>query len=59
MLQSNYSIGNLVKGGELLELVYADAKTQEQCTSVKAAKKLFGGNNALASSLLARINALK
>ena len=59
MLQSYYSIGNLVKGGELLELVYADAKTQEQCTSVKAAKKLFGGNNALASSLLARINALK
>ena len=42
-----------------MELVYTDAKTEEQCTSLKAAKKLFGGNNALANSLLARINALK
>lgn len=42
-----------------LELVYEDAKTEEQCTSLKAAKKLFGGNSALATSLLARINALK
>ena len=42
-----------------MELVYADAKTEEQCTSLKAAKKLFGGSNALATSLLARINALK
>lgn len=42
-----------------MELVYADAKTEEQCTSLKAAKKLFGGNIALANSLLARINALK
>ncbi len=41
-----------------MELVYADAKTEEQCTSLKAAKKLFGGNSALASSLLSRINAL-
>lgn len=30
-----------------------------QCTSVKAAKKLFGGNALLATSLLARVNALK
>lgn len=42
-----------------MELVYTDAETEEQCTSLKAAKKLFGGNNALATSLLARINALK
>ncbi|MFR4352631.1 MAG: hypothetical protein ACLT3H_13355 [Roseburia sp.] len=42
-----------------MELVYTDAKTEEQCTSLKAAKKLFGGNSALASSLFARINALK
>lgn len=42
-----------------MELVYADSKTEEQCTSYKAAKKLFGGNEALAKSLLARINALK
>lgn len=42
-----------------MELVYADAKTEEQCNSLRAAKKLFGGDNALANSLLARINALK
>lgn len=29
-----------------------------QCTSVKAANKLFGGNKALTVNLLARINAL-
>ena len=39
-------------------LVYASDKVKTQCTSVKAARKLFGGNNALATSLHARINAL-
>ena len=42
-----------------MELVYEDAETEEQCTSLKAAKKLFGGNSVLATSLLTRINALK
>lgn len=42
-----------------MELVYTDAKTEEQCTSLKVAKKLFGGNDALAKNLFARINALK
>ena len=42
-----------------MELVYTDAKMKEQCTSLKAAKKLFDGNTALANCLLARINALK
>ena len=42
-----------------MDLVYTDTKTEEQCTSLKAAKKLFGGNQALANSLLARINAMK
>lgn len=42
-----------------MELVFYDVKTENQCTSLKAAKKLFGGNSALANSLLARINALK
>ena len=37
-----------------MELVYTDAKTEKQCTSLKVARKLFGGN-----SLFARINALK
>lgn len=42
-----------------MQLIYTDGKTEEPCTSLKAAKKLFGGNNALANGLLARINALK
>lgn len=42
-----------------MELLYATDKVETQCTSVKAAKKLFGGNNALVVSLHARINALR
>lgn len=42
-----------------MELVYKNDKVKMQCTSVKAAKKLFGGNASLATSLLARVNALK
>ena len=42
-----------------MELVYASDKVKTQCTSVKAAKKLFGGDAVLAASLLARINALE
>lgn len=42
-----------------MELIYSTDKVEEQCNSVKAAKKLFGGNVPLAHSLLARINALK
>ena len=42
-----------------MELVYTDAKTEKQCTSLQVARKLFGGNAALANSLFARINALK
>ena len=42
-----------------MELVYASTKLKTQCTSVKAAKKLFGGDTVLATSLLARINAME
>ncbi len=42
-----------------MEVVYANKKVCSQCTSLKAAKKLFGGQEALAISLLARINALE
>ena len=42
-----------------MELVYKNDKVKMQCTSVKAAKKLFGGNALLATSLLARVNALE
>ena len=42
-----------------MELVYATEKVERQCTSVKEAKKLFGGDMVLATSLQARINALR
>ena len=42
-----------------MELIYTNAKIEEQCTSLKATRMCFGGNNILATSLLARINALK
>lgn len=42
-----------------MELVYATEKVERQCTSIKAANKLFGGDAVLGRSLLARINALK
>ena len=42
-----------------MELVYASDKVRIQCTSVKAAKKLFGENAELVKSLFARINALQ
>ena len=42
-----------------MRLIYATEKLEQQCTSVKAAKKLFGGDVILTTSLLARINALK
>ncbi len=42
-----------------MELLYASKKVEQQCTSLKAANKLFGGDANLARSLFARINALR
>lgn len=42
-----------------MELVYASDKIKNQCTNLKIAKKVFGGDTSLATSLLARINALE
>ncbi len=42
-----------------MELTYASEKLEAQCTSFKTAKKLFGGDAALAEKLFSRINALK
>lgn len=42
-----------------MELDYSNEEVQEQCTSLKAANKLFGGNKPMAVSLFSRINALK
>lgn len=42
-----------------MKIKYANAKLEKQCTNVKAAAKLFGGDKKLAISLLARINAIE
>lgn len=42
-----------------MEVLYATEKVEKQCTSVKAATKLFGGDAALVRSLIARVTALK
>lgn len=40
-----------------MRIVYANTRTQKQCSSLKEAAKLFGGDKRLAAGLLARINA--
>ncbi len=42
-----------------MELIYANNNVCLQCSNMKYAKKLFGGDKKLAISLLARINALE
>ncbi len=42
-----------------MKIIYANSKVQKQCSSVKAARQLFGGNTILSISLLSRINALE
>lgn len=42
-----------------MEIEYASDKVKEQCTNLKSASKLFGGNKPLVKSLFARINALE
>lgn len=42
-----------------MELIYANNKLYLQCSNLKDAKKLFGGDERMAISLLARINALE
>jgi proteic killer suppression protein len=42
-----------------VKIIYENTKTEKQCTSIKEATKLFGGDKRLANSLLARINAIE
>ena len=42
-----------------MEIVYESKKVEKQCTSVKEARKLFGGDAKLVEKLQSRINALK
>lgn len=41
-----------------MKLVYANKKIEKQCTSVKEAVKLFGGNKTLVRALFSRVNSL-
>lgn len=42
-----------------MQLLYENSQVRKQCTDLKTAKKLFGGNVALSTSLFARINAMQ
>lgn len=42
-----------------MNIIYANDRVRKQCTSLKAATKLFGGNSMLAISLLSRVNAIE
>lgn len=42
-----------------MKINYANDKIRQQCTSLKAATKFFGGNKSYAVSLLSRINAIE
>ena len=42
-----------------MKVLYANEKVKEQCKSVKAANKLFGGNRKYIMGLLSKINALE
>ena len=42
-----------------MKIKYANAKVEKQCSSLKEAIKLFGGDKKMAMSLMARINAIE
>lgn len=42
-----------------LKIIYDNSKVKKQCTDIKTAKKLFGGDQKLTVSLMSRINALE
>ena len=41
-----------------MKIEYASTKVEAQCTSLKEARKHFGGDNGLAVSLMSRINSI-
>ena len=42
-----------------MDIRYANNKVEKQCTDLKAATKLFGGDKNMAISLMSRINAIE
>lgn len=59
MLQLNYPKGNLIVTEAALKVEYKSGKVKEQCTDIRKATRLFGGDRTLALKLLSRINALE
>ena len=49
MVYLDYPTGNLKRMANV-QLLYNNSKVQKQCTDLKTAKKLFGGNAALAKN---------
>ena len=42
-----------------MKIIYGSKQVEKLCTSMKEARKFFGGNEILARSLMARINAIE
>lgn len=42
-----------------MKIIFSTNRVKAQCTDYKAAKKLFGGNMSMVTSLMARINAIE
>ena len=42
-----------------MKIVYSNNKVKQQCTDIKTAAKLFGGDRKMAISLMSRINAIE
>lgn len=42
-----------------MKIIFTSEKVRQQCTNLKVAAKLFGGDKKLATSLLARVNAIE
>ena len=49
----------VINGVVFVKIKYTNRKVENQCTSLKEATRLFGGDKRMATSLLSRINAIK
>lgn len=52
-------MGNIKEKGKGLRVKYSNTRIEKQCTNLKEATKLFGGDKKMAVSLFARINAIE
>lgn len=42
-----------------MKIIYSNKKVEKQCSSIKEAKKLFGGSDILVENLMSKINIIK